>query len=144
MDVKNIVQPEITLARAYLLMQLLKLDHLPVYENNQLRGIIKNIDVQRALRECSHPGKKKTVRYYMSSLVDHVDSKATLLDLVQAFLERPVEAVAIAWPEKHFHTITKSTLLRLIAQNSETIPDLLKKEVREFLENQENEEKEFA
>lgn len=130
---KKQVDPDITLARAHLLMKLFELDHLPVYEKENFLGIIKSIDVQKALHEKLGVGREKVVREYMSSLVEHYNGNTSVFHIVQAFLERPIEAVALTATEGRTSTLTKTGLLQLIIQNKKISETLLKEEVSQFL-----------
>ena len=118
----NVLEPNSTIARAYLLMDRLKCDSLPVESQGELVGVLSMNEIQRLVAD--YPEGKAlagnlTVGRYMKAPVVHATYTENLSSVIRKMIADQIQAIIVKDDDKIVGILSKNNLLEFLAQLSE-------------------------
>lgn len=129
------VEPNRSLARAYLLMKYYQLDHLPVLDNTEVLGAITKSDIYRALESKE---SSREVHCYMNKNVLEVSSNLLLGDVFNYFFEYPVDVLILKKGDQFIRSVSRNDLIRKLIDTSHQKATMLKQQLVQFIDLKEN------
>jgi predicted transcriptional regulator len=123
---QNQLEPNSSVARAFLLLKQMQSRYLPVKIGEEWVGVISMLEIQKLMENCrlgrsmnSSDAKPKTVRHYMKSPIKILEanesSAETLKIMAWEASENDFEAFVILKPEQPPTVVTKQDLLAFLA-----------------------------
>ncbi len=121
-----LLEPHSTMARAYLLMEKLNCDILPVKFRGEVVGVLSMRDIQNlafAYAQGGFGGTSLTVGKFMKSPVTPVEGTKNLAEVIRTMLIDNTYAVVVKEGDKVLGVLCRDHLLLLLAQLSEKSKD---------------------
>ncbi len=115
------LNPNFTMARAYLLMQHFQCDALPVESQGELVGVLSMKDIRRLAESYSKSEKKQSnlmVGTHMRSPVVPIDGSAGLANAIQRMLDKDIQAIIVKDEQRILGTLSRDNLLEILAELS--------------------------
>ena len=113
------LDPNHTVARAYLLMERYKLKALPVVSHDEVVGVVSEKDILKLIETYQiqeNTSVHNKVHHLMQSPVKSVEHEESLGSVIQDMLNKRVVALVIKRDSKTLGYITRDNLLELLAQ----------------------------
>jgi acetoin utilization protein AcuB len=112
------VAPEESIRAAWHLMREKHIRHLPVAENDLLRGILSDRDLLAGITwEAAGPdGIQDQVRHVMTTQISTVAPEATLAEAARRMIDRKIGALPVIDHDELVGIITETDLLRICAR----------------------------
>ncbi len=128
------IDPNATMARAYLLMKKLGLRDLPVRLEGEIVGVISMRDVEtlveRYRRDSGELPGRLSVGEFMASPVLALGARSDLAETVRSMLNDRVQAVVVEEDERPIGILRKGDFLRVLASLAERSPASLRDALR--------------
>ena len=112
------IDPNTSMARAYLLMEKHQSPNIPIHSADQVVGIISERDIETLIKNCENllvPAERK-VTHFMRSPVKSAEIDSDLGSVAQLMLDERINAIVVKKGADIVGALTKDDLLEVLVE----------------------------